>query len=149
MFSKLEKSREADYHDEVMSRHDIDDSTWERLSKLLPPERSEKQGRPCRDNRVIVNALIWILRTGAPWRDLPSEYGPWQSVYTRFRRWEARGIWQRALEELAKDATDDESLMIDSTAVRAHQHAAGARGGRKNRRSAGLGAGSPQKSTLL
>jgi transposase len=97
----------------------------------------------------MVNALIWILRTGAPWRDLPSEYGPWQSVYTRFRRWEARGIWQRALEELAKDATDNESLMIDSTAVRAHQHAAGARGGRKNRRSADLGADSPQKYTFL
>jgi transposase len=116
VFSKLEKSREADYHDEVMSRHDIDDSTWGRLSRLLPPERSGKQGRPLRDNRVIVNALIRILRTGAPWRDLPSEYGPWQSVYTRFRRWEARGIWQRALEELAKDATDNESLTIDSTA---------------------------------
>ena len=110
---------------------------------------ARKTGAPLRDNRVIVNALIRILRTGAPWRDLPSEYGPWQSVYTRFRRWEARGIWQRALEELAKDATDNESLMIDSTTVRAHQHAAGARGGRKNRRSADLGAGSPQKSTLL
>lgn len=111
--------------------------------------RNGKQGRPCRDNRVIVNALLWILRTDASWRDLPSEYGPWQILYTRFRRWEARGIWRRALEELVKDATDNESLMIDSTAVRARQHAAGARGGWKSRRLVGIGVDSPQKSTPL
>ena len=132
-----------------MSRHDIDDVTWERLSKLLPPERSGKQGRPCRDNRVIVNALLWILRTGAPWRDIPSEYGPWQSIYTRFRRWEARGVWQGVLEELARNETDRESLMIDSSAIRAHQHAAGARGGKKNRLSVGLAADFPAKSMPL
>ena len=117
-----------------MSRHDISDEMWNRLSPLLPPERSGKQGRPCHDNRRIVNGLLWILRTGAPWRDLPSEYGPWQSVYTRFRRWKTRGIMQRIMEKRAKNDTDEESLMLDSTAIRAHQHAAGAKGGNKNRR---------------
>ena len=86
------------------------------------------------DNRRIVNGFLWILRTGAPWRDLPSGFGPWQSVYTRFRRWKARGIMQQILDQLAQNDTDEESLMIEVSAIRAHQHAAGAKGGRKNRR---------------
>ena len=117
-----------------MSRHDLSDEMWNRLSPLLPPERSGKQGRPCHDNRRIVNGLLWILRTGAPWRDLPPEFGPWQSVYTRFRRWKARGIMQQILDQLAQNDTDEESLMIEVSAIRAHQHAAGAKGGNKNRR---------------
>ena len=117
-----------------MSRHDISDEMWDRLSPLLSPERSGKQGRPYHDNRTIVNGLLWIRRTGAPWRDLPSGFGPWQSVYTRFRRWKARGIMQQILDQLAQNDTDEESLMIEVSAIRAHQHAAGAKGGRKNRR---------------
>ena len=117
-----------------MSRHDISDEMWDRLSPLLSPERSGKQGRPYHDNRTIVNGLLWIRRTGAPWRDLPSGFGPWQSVYTRFRRWKARGIMQQILDQLAQNDTDEESLMIEVSAIRAHQHAAGAKGGNKNRR---------------
>ena len=75
---------------------------------------------------VAVEAMIWVLRTGAPWRDLPSAYGPWQSVYTRFSRWSKSGVLQRLFEGLA-DERDDEGYLIDATIVRAHQDASGAR----------------------
>jgi transposase len=73
----------------------------------------------------MVNAMVWILRTGAPWRDLPDYYGSWNSVYTRFSRWNRRGIWRRVLDELAKDA-DPIAFMVDATIVRVHQDAQGA-----------------------
>jgi transposase len=77
------------------------------------------------DNRQIVNAIRWVLKTGAPWRDLPEHYPTWKTVHSRFSRWTKRGVWARVLEELAKDQ-DDESFLIDATIVRAHQDAAGA-----------------------
>jgi len=73
----------------------------------------------------MVNAVLWILRTGAPWRDLPKRFGSWNSVYSRFRRWAQRGVWDSVLAELRKDA-DTESFMIDATIIRAHQDATGA-----------------------
>jgi transposase len=73
----------------------------------------------------MVDALVWILRTGAPWRDLPKHFGPWQSAYTRFRRWNKQGVWPRVLEVLAAQH-DSESYLIDATIVRAHQDASGA-----------------------
>jgi transposase len=115
-----------------MSRHKLSDASWERIKELLPPERSGKKGRPAKDNRQIVNAILWILRTGSPWRDLPDEYGSWNSVYPRFRRWTERGIWQRVFIQLSEDK-DLENIMIDGTYIRAHQHAAGAKGGRESR----------------
>lgn len=115
-----------------MSRHKLSDKSWERIKDLLPPERSGKRGRPAKDNRQIVNAILWILRTGSPWRDLPEEYGSWNSVYSRFRRWTERGIWQKVFAQLSEDK-DLENIMIDGTYIRAHQHAAGAKGGKKNR----------------
>lgn len=81
----------------------------------------------------MVNAMLWVLRTGSPWRDLPSHYGSWKSCYTRFRRWAQRGHWSAIVSILAQ-AHDHEGYLIDATVVRAHQHAAGAKGGRKDKR---------------
>jgi transposase len=114
-----------------MRRHELTDDQWERLAPLLPPQRPAT-GRPARDHRTILNGILWILRTGAPWRDLPERYGSWKTVYSRFRRWQQTGIWDRLLTELQREAAHDDQIdgsitMIDSSSIRAHQHAAGAR----------------------
>ena len=108
-------------------RYELADEQWERISGLLPPERGRK-ARPARDNREMVNAMIWVLRTGAPWRDLPEYYGSWNSAYTRFSRWNRAGIWGRVLKVLAKDA-DPIAYMVDATIVKVHQDARGAQKG--------------------
>jgi len=97
---------------------------WDKLAPLLPPERG-KTGRPSKNHRNMIEAILWKHRTGAPWRDLPEEFGPWISVFTRFNRWSKVGLWQTILEAL-RDEADTEWLMIDATVIRAHQHAAGA-----------------------
>src|SRR5262249_19241908 len=91
-------------------------------------------GRPPKPHRPMVDAMLWILRTGAPWRDLPSAYGPWMSVYTRFSRWSQSGVLARLFEALARDR-DSEGYLVDATIVRAHQDAAGAakKGAPRNR----------------
>lgn len=109
-------------------RYEIRDDQWERLKDLLPPERKPQGGRPAIDNRKMFNAMLWVIRSGAPWRDLPEHYGSWSSVYSRFRRWEKAGIFDRMLEVLAANP-DDESVMLDASIVRVHQHGAGAKGG--------------------
>lgn len=114
-----------------MRRHELTDDQWERLAPLLPPQRPAT-GRPNTDHRTILNGILWILRTGAPWRDLPERYGNWKTVYSRLRRWQEAGIWDRILTELQRDGAHDDQIdgavtMIDSTSIRAHQHAAGAR----------------------
>jgi transposase len=116
-----------------MRRHELTDDQWERLAPLLPPQRPAI-GRPAKDHRRVLNGILWVLKTGAPWRDLPERYGPWQTVYSRFRRWQQAGIWDRILVDLQRDAdqagrVDWEIHYIDSSIVRAHQHAAGAKGG--------------------
>ncbi len=123
------------------------DEQWQRLERLLPSER-KTGGRPAKAHRPMVEAMIWILRTGAPWRDLPVAYGPWQSVYTRFSRWSKSGVLQRLLHGLSQER-DGEGVLIDATIVRAHQDASGAskRGGRS--RSAGLEADRRRSSTPL
>ena len=127
------------------TRRELSDRQWDLIAPLLPPERG-RWARPAKDNRLMVNGILWILRTGAPWRDLPSEYGPWNSVYTRFSRWSKAGIWEKVLEVLSQDR-DGEAYMLDSSVIRAHQHSAGAKGGRKIRPSAAPAAGSRRKST--
>jgi putative transposase len=84
---------------------------------------------------MFVEAVLWIVRTGSPWRDLPSIFGNWNSVFVRFNRWSKAGVWQRILDAVSDDP-DFEYLILDSTIVRAHQHAAGAKGGLKIRPSA-------------
>lgn len=101
----------------------LHDDQFERIAGLLPGKASDP-GRTATDNRLFVEAVLWIARTGSPWRDLPQQFGPWNSVYQRFARWSRRGVWHRIFANLAQDA-DFEEVFIDSTIVRAHQHAAG------------------------
>jgi transposase len=105
-------------------RYELSEEQWTRIRPLLPAERGRK-ARPARSNRVMVNAMLWVLRSGAPWRDLPVCYPPWNSVYTRFSRWTKQGVWKVVLDELAKEA-HTEGYFIDATIVRAHQDAHGA-----------------------
>ncbi len=109
-------------------RYEIRDDQWEQIKDLLPPERKPQGGRPPKDHRKMLNAMLWIARTGAPWRDLPEYYGSWSTVYSRFRRWQIAGIWDQILEHVSIEP-DFESIMIDATIVRVHQHGAGAKGG--------------------
>ena len=113
-----------------MRRHELTDNQWELIRDLLPGKPGDP-GQTARDNRLFVNAVVWIARTGAPWRDLPERFGKWNSVFQRFRRWSRNGVWQRIAEELGIDE-DMETLLVDSTIVRVHQHAAGAKGGKAN-----------------
>jgi transposase len=114
-------------------RHELTDHQWERLEPLLPPQRPHT-GRPAKEHRTVLNGILWVLRTGSPWRDLPERYGPWQTVYSRFRRWQEASVWDRVLRLLQEEAAHDDTLdgslvMIDGSNVRAHQHAAGAKKG--------------------
>jgi transposase len=126
-------------------RHDLTDAQWERLAPLLPPQRPDT-GRPAHDHRTVLNGILWVLRSGAPWRDLPDAYGRWQTAYSRFRRWQATGVWDEILialqAETAHDGQLDDSLAaIDGTNIRAHQHAAGAKKGAPPPSSAAAAAG--------
>ena len=107
-----------------MVRRWLRDDQWERLGPMLPGKASDP-GRTGGNNRLFIEAVLWVARTGSPWRDLPAEFGLWNSVYMRFARWSNSGIWQNVFAELAKDA-DFEEVFLDSTIVRAHQHSAGA-----------------------
>lgn len=112
-----------------MERLVITDAQWLRLASLLPG-RVGYVGGTARDNRLFVEAVLWIARTGSPWRDLPSCFGRWNSVYIRYNRWAISGVWSRVFEAL-KENPDLEYIMIDSTIARAHQHSAGGKGGRR------------------
>lgn len=105
-----------------MRRYEISDENWERIAPLLPGKKSDP-GRTAEDNRGFINAVLWIARSGAAWRDLPERYGRWDTVFQRFNRWSKKGVWQKVFE--AMQDPDLEWLMIDSTIVRAHQQAAG------------------------
>ena len=109
----------------------LSDEQWKRIEKLCVG-KPEDPGGTGADNRMFVEAVLWIARTGSPWRDLPGVFGKWNSVFVRFNRWSEGGIWQRIFAALADDP-DFEYLILDSTIVRAHQHAAGAKGGLKIR----------------
>jgi len=112
----------------------LSDEQWAGIAPLLPPEVG-RVARPSKSNRRMVDAMVWILKTGSPWRDLPGHFGPWQSVYSRFRRWTQQGVWARVLDKLTEQQ-DSESYLIDATIVRAHQDATGAKkaaGGREER----------------
>lgn len=127
-----------------MRRHEISDEQWNRIASLLPGKPGDG-GRVARDNRLFVNAVFWIARTGVAWRDLPERFGNWNSVFRRHSRWSAKGVWKRVLEALGRDS-DLEALLLDSTIVRAHQHAAGAKGGKPIKLSAAREAASARRS---
>ena len=116
-----------------MIRRELTDTQWLRIKDLVPGKEGDK-GRHGADNRLFVDAVLWIARAGAPWRDLPPVFGHWNSVFQRFRRWARKGVWERIFSALM-ESPDFEYLIIDSTIVRAHQHAAGAKGRAKVRRS--------------
>ena len=105
-------------------RHEISDEDWVRVEHLLPGKEGDVGVTA--DNRLFLNAVLWILRTGAPWRDLPERFGNWNSVFQRFNRWSKKGIWEQVFIALADP--DLEWVMLDSTVTRAHQHAAGQKG---------------------
>jgi transposase len=113
----------------VVRRHELTDQAWAELAPLLPG--NGRPGGQWADHRTVVNGILWKLATGVPWRDLPERYGPWQTCYERFRRWQADGTWDRlvAQAQTKSDAVGeiDWDVSVDATIVRAHQHAAGAR----------------------
>lgn len=108
-------------------RHDIRDEVWERIAPKLPGKKGDV-GRPALDNREFINAVLWVLRSGCAWRDLPPDFGKWSTVHRRFCRWRDRGVWESLLEAVMEDP-DFEWLMIDASHCKVHPHAAGAKGG--------------------
>lgn len=115
----------------LMRRFELTDAQWEQIAPLLPPQKP-RTGRPAEDHRQVLNGMLWILRTGAPWEDLPARYGPVGTVSSRFYRWRKAGVFDRVLQRLqaqadARGELDWDLHFVDATVVRAHQHAAGAR----------------------
>lgn len=115
-----------------MARRELRDDQWKRIRDWLPGKKTDP-GRTATDNRTFIDAILWIARTGAYWRELPSSFGAWNSVFQRYNRWSKAGVWERLFHGLSDDP-DLEYIMIDSTIVRAHQHSAGATGGLKRRK---------------
>ena len=115
--------------DDLLNRHDLTDEEWERLGPLMPAH--PRQGHQWNDHRMVINGIFFRTRTGCPWRDLPPQFGNWSTIYGRHRRWSLDGTWGQVLDVLRArcDAAEgtDWTVSADSTVVRAHQHAAGAR----------------------
>ncbi|WP_375541882.1 IS5 family transposase [Paraburkholderia sp. CNPSo 3281] len=107
-----------------MIRTLLSDEVWARIESVLPGKEGDP-GRTATDNRWFVEAVLWIGRTGCPWRDLPKAFGRWHTVYMRFSRWRRKGVWERVILAVA-DETEIKHVLIDSTIVRAHQHSSGA-----------------------
>ena len=108
-------------------RYELSEEQWGRIALMLPGKASDP-GRTGRDNRLFVNGCLWVLRSGAHWRDLPERYGKWKTLHKRFTRWAKAGAWDEVFAALIKDR-DNRYLMLDSTIVRAHQQAATGKGG--------------------
>ncbi len=125
-------------------RRQLSDEQCTRIEAFV--EADYAVGEPGHDDRNFIEAVLWWRRAGAPWRDLPAEFGPWKTVFNRFDRWSKSGKWDRMFRALRTDA-DDEWHSLDSTSNRAHQHAAGGKGGRKPTRSAARAVGGPPKFT--
>ena len=117
-----------------MNRDVLSDAQWQRVAPLLPGKPGDP-GRSGADNRLFLEAVLWIVRTGSPWRDLHEGFGNWNSVFRRFRRWAKAGVFERLFKALSDDP-DLEYAIIDGTIVRVHQHGTGARGGLEIRPSA-------------
>ena len=109
----------------------LNDAQWQRIAPVLSGKPGDP-GRSGRNNRLFIEAVLWIARTGSPWRDLPDAFGKWLTVYTRFWRWAQKGAWERIFAALSDDP-DFEYVLVDGTLVRVHQHGTGAKGGLKIR----------------
>ena len=125
-------------------RFDLSDEEWAVLEPLMPSSRKSAR----KDDRKIMNAIFYVLRTGIPWRDLPERYGPYTTAYNRFNRWSRRGLWKRMFDALASKSRDS-LYLIDSTIVKARRAASGAKGGSKIRPSARAAGAGPRRSTRL
>ena len=117
-----------------MIRTILTDAQWERIAPLVPGKKGDP-GRSGEDNRRFVEGVLWMVRTGAPWRDLPEYFGKWSSVWKRFRRWALKGVFEKLFQALS-DEPDFEYALIDGTIVKVHRHATGAKGGLSIRPSA-------------
>jgi transposase len=117
----------------------VSDAVWAKVAALLPGTATDP-GATGKDNRLFLEAVLWRLRTGSPWRDLPSGFGNWNSVFQRFRRWVRAGVFERLFERVS-DEPDFEYALIDGTIVSAHQKASGAKGGLRIKPSAARAAG--------
>lgn len=124
-------------------RYDLTDLEWNVIEPLLPTKR---RGVKPKNNRRVLNGIFWVLRAGAPWRDMPERYGPYTTAYNRFNRWRKAGIWDRLMDAIVQ-AHDGKVQMIDSSIVRVHQHASGVKKRVEIVVSAEVEAGSPRKST--
>jgi len=111
----------------MVKRYDLSDAQWRRIEGLLPGKVGDP-GRTGADNRVFVDGVLWVLRSGARWQDLPERYGKWKTVHKRFTRWARAGVWEKVFASLTGDP-DNQYLMLDTTLVRAHQQAASGKGG--------------------
>jgi len=109
-------------------RYELSDEQWARIEKLMPPKRVGLRGRPGKDDRMMLNGMMWIVRSGAQWRELPERYGSWKTVYSRFCKWRDDGLLERIFHALYTDA-DMENLCIDATCIRVHQSANGGKKG--------------------
>jgi putative transposase len=116
---------------ELAKRYELTAAQWQTIAPILPGKKGDP-GRTATNNCVFVNAVLWVLRSGAFWSDLPERYGNWKTVHKRFTRWAKRGIWEQIFEALTTDPKS-EYVMIDSTIVRAHQQAICGKGGAKTR----------------
>ena len=114
-----------------MDRNLLSDEQWQRVAPLLPGKPGDP-GRSAADNRLFLEAVLWLARTGSPWRDLDPKFGGWNSVFRRFRRWARKGVFERVFETLSAEP-DFEYAIIDGTIVRVHQQGTGAKGGPKIR----------------
>nr|WP_232493853.1 IS5 family transposase [Novosphingobium kaempferiae] len=132
-----------------LSRGDLTEAEWRVLRALLPIDAVNRgRGRRPEQNRSIINGILWRLRCGAPWRDVPPKYGNWNTIYRRFRRWSEAGVWEAVSVTLAEIMADSGHYSIDSTTVRAHVSAAGGKGGLIDELLAARGAGSAVSFTV-
>jgi len=115
----------------MVGRYELSDAQWRRIEALLPGKVTDP-GRSGGDNRLFVHGVLWVLRSGAHWHDLPERYGKWKTVHTRFSRWAKKGVWERVFKMLTADRKN-QYLMLDTTLVRAHQQAATGKGGTRIR----------------
>ena len=110
--------------DGSMNRHDLSEQQWRKVAQLLPAHRRAST----LGDRNFVNAVVYLLKTGCPWRDLPERFGPWKTIYNRFARWSKRGVWARVFEAL-QTRVDRGAALLDASIARAHQDSCGAKGG--------------------